>query len=157
MNFSTAVHARLSERGLRLPARMPKPAGLYVPWRLHNGIGFLAAQVPGYGAGTFPGRVGHELTLEQGRAAAVMAALNALGRINQALDGFDRLEGLLHIAGHVASSDAFWEQPEVLDGASELLNFVLAERAPHTRTAFPVPRLPKNISVELEITFAYSI
>jgi hypothetical protein len=51
--------------------------------------------------------------------------------------------------------DDFWEQPAVLDGASELLADVLGDRGRHSRTAFPVPRLPKNVSIELEITFAY--
>jgi enamine deaminase RidA (YjgF/YER057c/UK114 family) len=134
---------------------MPKPAGLYDVFRLRDGLGFLAAQVPGYGIGSLPGRVGYELSIDEGRAAAALAALNALGRLNEALGGFDRLEGLLHVAGHVASADEFWDQPEVLDGASELFNFALGARGRHTRTAFAVPRLPKNISVELEINFGY--
>ena len=155
MNFTNAVVARLAARGLSLPADLPKPAGAYEPFRLWRGTGYLAAQVPGYGPGSFPGRLGIELTLENGRAAAARAALNALGRLHQALIGFDRLEGLLHVAGHVASSDDFWDQPEVLDGASELLTYALGDRGLHSRTAFPVPRLPKNVSIELEITFAY--
>ena len=155
-SFTQEVLDRLAQRGLALPLQMPKPAGFYEAFRLRDGLGFLAAQVPGYGAGSLPGRVGHELTVDQGRSAAVLAALNALGRLNQALDGFDRLEGLLHVAGHVASADGFWDQPEVLDGASELFNFALAARGRHTRTAYAVPRLPKNISIELEINFGYS-
>ena len=156
MSFTQEVLARLAQRGLALPAEMPKPAGFYEAYRLQDGLGFLAAQVPGYGPGSLPGRVGHELTADQGRAAAAMAALNALGRLDEALDGFDRLQGLLHVAGHVASADMFWDQPEVLDGASELFNFALAARGRHTRTAFAVPRLPKNLSIELEISFGYA-
>jgi enamine deaminase RidA (YjgF/YER057c/UK114 family) len=156
MTFTEEVLARLAERGLALPTDLPKPAGNYVAFRLRDGLGFLAAQVPGYGPGSLPGRVGHELTLEEGRTAAAMAALNALGRLHEALGGFDRLDGLLHFAGHVASADDFWDQPEVLDGASELFVFALGERGKHTRTAFAVPRLPKNISIELEINFGYS-
>ena len=67
------------------------------------------------------------------------------------------LRGLLHGAGHVASVDDFWDQPEALDGASELLNDVLGERGVHTRTAFARPRLPKNISIELQISFPYAV
>jgi enamine deaminase RidA (YjgF/YER057c/UK114 family) len=155
MSFTQEVLARLAQRGLTLPPNMPKPAGLYDTYRLQDGLGFLAAQVPGYGADSLPGRVGHELGLREGRAAAALAALNALGRLHEALGGFDRLEGLLHVAGHVASADDFWDQPEVLDGASELFNFALGARGRHTRTAYAVPRLPKNISVELEINFGY--
>ena len=156
MSFTEDVIARLAQRGLALPADLPKPAGHYQAYRLREGLGFLAAQVPGYGPDSLLGRVGHELTPEQGRAAAVRAALNALGRLHEALDGFDRLDGLLHLAGHVASADDFVDQPEVLDGASELFAFALGERGMHTRTAFAVPRLPKNISIELELNFGYA-
>lgn len=155
MSFTDEVIARLAQRGLVLPADLPKPAGHYQAYRLREGLGFLAAQVPGYGAGSLPGRVGRELTPEEGRTAAARAALNALGRLHEALGGFERLDGLLHLAGHVASADDFWDQPEVLDGASELFAFALAERGRHTRTAFAVPRLPKNISIELELNFGY--
>jgi len=72
-----------------------------------NGTGYLAAQVPGYGPEGMTGRVGVELSVDQGRRAAERAALNALGRIHEALGGFDRLVGLLHVAGHVASADDF--------------------------------------------------
>ena len=155
MSFTKAVIERLSARGLAIPSDLPKPAGVYAPYRLWRGTGYLAAQVPGYGPGNFPGRVGAEPTLADGQAAAERAALNALGRLHEALSGFDRLEGLLHVAGHVASTDDFWDQPEVLDGASRLFAYALGDRGVHSRTAFPVPRLPKNVSIELEITFAY--
>jgi len=150
------VESRLAELGLVLPTELPPPAGAYEPFRLINGWGSLAAQVPGYGPDVPQGRVGAELTVEQGRLAARMCALNALARIDQALGGFDRLVGLLHVAGHVASSEDFLEQPGVLDGASELLAAALGERGQHTRTAYPAARLPKDIAIELETTFVYS-
>ncbi|WP_172672208.1 RidA family protein [Variovorax paradoxus] len=155
MSFTQEVVARLAQRGHRLPTDLPMPLGHYVPFRLRDGLGFLAGQVPGYGPGSLPGRVGQELSFDQGRTAAVMAALNALGRLHEALGGFDRLEGLLHVSGHVASSDGFWDQAEVLDGASELFTFALGERGVHTRAAFAAQRLPKNLSIELEISFGY--
>ncbi len=153
-SFTAEVEARLSAAGLALPGELPAPAGAYVPWRLHRGMGFLAAQVPG-GAGPL-GRVGAELDLDDGRAAARAAALNAVARIREALDGLDRLEGLLHVAGHVAAADGFLDAPAVLDGASELFALALGERGRHTRTAFLAPRLPLDVAVELEITFAYA-
>jgi hypothetical protein len=152
---SNKVEDRLAELGLTLPAELPPPAGAYEPFRLINGWGSLAAQVPGYGPGAPRGRVGAELTFEQGRLAARMCALNALGRLRQALGGFDRLVGLLHVAGHVASSDDFLDQPGILDGASELINAALGERGRHSRTAYGAGRLPKDIPIELEITFVY--
>jgi len=143
----------LAAAGLALPRDLPAPAGAYVPSRLHAGLGFLAAQTPGGAAG--PGRIGAELTPEEGRAAARAAGLNALGRIHEALGGFDRLEGLLHVAGHVAAADGFLDAPAVLDGASELFALALEERGRHTRTAYLAARLPLDVAIELEITFAY--
>ncbi|MEV7227193.1 RidA family protein [Polymorphospora sp. NPDC051019] len=155
MTFTEEALARLTELGLRLPTDPPPPAGAYLPYRLHNGMGFLAAQVSGSGPDALTGRVGAELSTRHGQQAARAAGLNALARLYQALDGFERLECLLHVAGHVASADTFWDQPMVLDGASLLFTDVLGERGGHTRTAFSHPRLPHNICVELEITFAY--
>jgi hypothetical protein len=93
--------------------------------------------------------------LTQGQEAAQRTALDALARIHQALDGFDRLVGLLHMAGHVCSAPDFFDQPEVLDGASRIFNHALGDRGQHTRTAYAPTQLPKRITIELEITFAY--
>jgi len=153
MAFVLDVEQRLTDLGLAVPGELPPPAGAYVPWRLHAGIGFLAAQVP---AADVPrGRVGTELSVDEGRTAAHSAALNAVGRIREALDGFERFAGLLHLAGHVASAESFLDQPTVLDGASELFVAAFGDAGRHTRTAFMAPRLPLDVSVELEITFAY--
>lgn len=152
--YTQGVLARLAELGLELPPNPPPPAGDYAPFRLHQGLGFLSAQTPGYD-GRFSGQVGDKLTLEQGRKAAELAALNAVARIYQALDGFERLEGLLHVAGHVASAPGFFDQPEVLDAASRVFNHCFGSRGQHSRTAYAPRQLPKEISIELEITFAY--
>lgn len=153
-SFTEEALLRLEELGLRLPLDLPSPAGSYAPYRLLKGMGFLAAQTPGYDR-RFQGQVGRDLTPEVGREAAQVAALNALGRIYQALGGFDRLVGLGHVAGHVCSAPGFYDQPEVLDGASHLFNTVLGDRGQHSRTAYAPIHLPKQISIELEITFVY--
>jgi hypothetical protein len=155
--YTDSVIHRLTELGLTLPQNPPPPAGDYAPYRLHAGIGFLAAQTSGYD-GKFVGLVGRNgLSLELGQAAAQIAALDALARIYQALAGFDRLEGLLHVAGHVASAADFFDQPEVLNGASRVFNYALGDRGQHSRTAYAPTHLPKNITIELEITFAYQV
>ena len=149
-----SVEDRLAALGLTLPADLSQPAGAYVPIRLVAGAGSLAAQVPG--PAHRRGSVGAELTVEEGRAAARSAALNAVARLKQGLEDLDRLLGLLHVAGHVASADGFLDQPLVLDAASELLTGVLGSRGRHTRTAFAPARLPLDVSIELEITFLYT-
>lgn len=152
--FTNGAIKRLEEFGLKLPNNPPQPAGDYVPYRLLNGVGYLAAQTSGYD-GTFQGQVGKHLTREQGYKVAERAALDALARIHQALGGFDRLIGLAHVAGHVCSAPDFFDQPEVLNGASRLFHHVLGERGQHSRTAYAPTQLPKHITIELEITFAY--
>jgi hypothetical protein len=155
MNSTEKIIRNLEKLGHNLPLHMPPPAGLYEPFRLNKGEGYLAAQVSGYDNPQMLGRVGLEVSVETGVKAAEKAALFALGRIHQALDGFDRLIGLLHVAGHVSSADSFIDQPLILDGASRLFLETLEDRGKHTRTAYHHTRLPKNIVVELEITFAY--
>ena len=153
LNYTQSVMKRISKLGHTLPVALP-PAGDYIPCRLHEGFGFLAAQTSGYD-GRFTGQVGNALTLEQGKKAAEVAALNALARIHQELGGFERLIGLLHVAGHVSSAPDFFDQPEVLDGASRIFNYALGKQGEHTRTAYAPMYLPKQITIELEITFAY--
>lgn len=154
MAFDRYVLERLLALGLELPVP-PPPAGAYEPYVLDRGVGWLSAQVPPKGHAFATGRVGAELTPEQGHEAARLAALNALARIHQALGGFDRLRTLLRVEGHVASVDTFRDQPRVVDGASELFLAVLGDRGRHARTAFAPPRLPWDVSIELAITFAY--
>ena len=150
-----AIVNRLKERGLSLPVPSA-PAGLYEPYRLDRGTGYLAAQMPSRdGHYVRLGRVGAELTVADGRDAAALAALSALARIREALGGFTRLRGLLRVDGFVASAEGFLEQPQVLDGASEIFLLALGDRGRHARTAFAPMRLPKNNSIELVVTFAY--
>jgi hypothetical protein len=154
-SFTAEVLARVAARGWLLPVP-PPPAGLYEPFRLDRGVGYLASQLPARdGKYVMPGRVGDELTPAEGREAAALAALTALARIRQALDGFGRLRGLLRVDGIVSSTDDFREQPGVLDGASEVFVVALGERGKHVRTALAVPRLPRNNSVSLSVVFAY--
>lgn len=154
-SFSESVLARLQSRALSLPTPTP-PAGRYEPYRLDRGVGYLAAQLPSRdGQYVLQGRLGAELSVDEGREAAQLSALSALARIHQALNGFDRLRALLRVDGFVASVEGFFDQPEVIDGASELFLFALGHRGRHARTAFAPPRLPKNNSIELVVTFAY--
>ena len=148
------VLTRLAERGLALPDA-PAPAGNYVPLRIHGEVGYLAGQFPMVdGKPAVTGRVGAERTLEEGRRAAEISALNVLAQIRSGLGGFERLVGLIRVEGHVASARDFDDQPGVLDGASELFLAVLGDRGIHARTAFSPFRLPWDLTVELVVTFA---
>ncbi len=140
--------------GIRLPDP-PPPAGDYQSVAIRNGLGFVSGQVPVRdGRLLFTGRVGVELTPQQGKAAAEIAALNVLAQIDRALPSWDQFGGLLRVEGFVASASGFTSQPEILDGASRLLVEVLGERGAHSRAAFSVEQLPLNAPVELVVTFA---
>lgn len=137
-----------------LPAP-PAPVGGYAPVVIRRGIGFVSGQFPiRDGALAFRGRVGLDLSLEQGRAACEIAALNVLAQIHAATGGFASLDGLLRLEGHVASADGFDAQPAILDAASHVLTDRLGDKGTHTRTAFAPRRLPLDAAVELCVTFA---
>lgn len=133
----------------------PAPAGGYAPVVIRRDIGFVSGQFPiRDGALAFKGRVGSELTPDEGRAACEIAALNVLAQIHEATNGFERLDGLLRLDGHVATADGFIDQPAILDAASAVFLDHLGERGEHSRTAFAPSRLPVDAPVELCATFA---
>lgn len=148
------IEQRLNELGLVLP-NPPRPAGNYQPWIIHDNLLVLSGQFPiENGRLRHQGRVGAELTEDQGREAARLAAVNVLAQMNAALGGFDRLVTLLRVEGHVAADSGWNNAPAVLDGASDLFASVLGERGRHTRTAFTPAQLPLNLAVELVVTAA---
>ena len=148
------VETKLAELGLMLPVA-PKPVGNYLAFVRTGSLLFLSGQLPiAEGALQYTGRVGAELTDKQGYAAARLAALNVLAQIHSALGGFDRLESLVRVEGHVAAAPGWHNAPSVLDGASDLFVAVLGQRGKHARVAFNPPTLPLNAAVELVVTVA---
>lgn len=150
-SFDDQVMHKLGEQNLDLPPPSP-PAGSYKPAVISGNLMFLSAQLPYLnGDVVYPGQVGKDLTPEEGYQAAKIAGLNSLARIRAELGSFDRLKQIVRVDGHVASAPGFFDQPQVLDGVSNLFNQVLGDRAGHARTAFGPAQLPKNISVELAV------
>ena len=148
------IEQRFRDLGIELPAP-PKPAGNYQPWIATGPLLFLSGQFPiENGQLRYTGQVGGERSEEDGYAAARLSALNVLAQIRSALGGFDRLQSLLRVEGHVASAPGWTNVPRALDGASDLFVSVLGERGRHTRTAFSPARLPLNLAVELVVTAA---
>lgn len=146
------IESRLHELGLTLPDP-PRPAGNYEPWVICDRWLYISAQVPiQNGQHRYTGRVGAELSVEEGRAAARFTALNVLAQIRDALGGFDRLERLVRVEGHVASVPGGLNTPHVLDAASDLFVAVLGDRGRHARTAFTPDYLPYNLTIELVVT-----
>ena len=142
---------RLRELGLTLPT-VAVPAGAYIPARRSGSLVFTAGQVP-FVDGSLPatGKVGAEVTPEQGYDLARICALNALAAVDD-LVGLDAVARVIRVVGYVASAEGFSGQPRVVNGASELLGRVFGDAGQHARSAVGVAELPMNAPVEVELT-----
>jgi enamine deaminase RidA (YjgF/YER057c/UK114 family) len=150
------VRAKLAELGLTLYGPHPphEPLDAVV---VHDGVARTSGQLPRIdGVLTCLGRLGDEVSVDQGREAAAVCALNALAVLETALGSLDRIARVLTVTGYVASSPDFHDQPTVVDGASRVLANVFGEAGRHTRSAIGVAALPRNGAVEIEVTVALS-
>jgi enamine deaminase RidA (YjgF/YER057c/UK114 family) len=150
------VRARLAELGLTLHGPHPPhdPLDAVV---VHDGIARTSGQLPRInGELTCLGRLGDTVSVEEGREAAAVCALNALAVLEAELGTLDRIERVLTVTGFVASAPDFHEQPAVVDGASKVLADVFGRAGRHTRSAIGVAALPRNGAVEIEVTVALS-
>jgi len=141
---------RLAELGLTLPGVVP-PVAAYVPAVRTGNLVYTSGQVPMIeGTLARSGKVGAEVTAEQGKELARVCALNALAAID-ALVGLDAVKRVVKVVGFVASAEGFTGQPGVINGASELLGAVFGESGRHARSAVGVYELPLGAPVEVEL------
>jgi len=145
------AETRLKELGLSIP-EIPPAAGAYVPAVRVGNLVFCSGQGP-YKDGKFPylGVVGSDLSLEEGYQAARIAALNCLAEICSIVGSIDNIVRVVQVRGFIASAPGFFDQPKVLNGASELLLDLFGESGRHARSALGTSVLPKNIPVEVEM------
>ncbi|OZI37409.1 hypothetical protein CAL29_03070 [Bordetella genomosp. 10] len=145
---------RLAELGLALPAVNP-PRGSYVPSVRAGDLLFIAGQAPRLdGVLKFAGKVGKDLTVEDGQQAARLCALNILGHLAAACnDDIGKVAAAVRLAGVVNCGEDFESHSKVLDGASELIAAVLGERGRHARIATGASSLPTGMAVEVEAVF----
>ena len=142
---------RLTELGITLPAP-PRPVATYIPAVLAGELLFLSGVIPFRdGNLVFEGKLGRELTVEQGAEAAGVALLNALAIIRQELGTLDRVRKIVRMTGHVASPHGFVQHPAVINGASDLLVRIFGEAGRHARVALGAAELPLNAPVEIEL------
>ena len=145
------LETRLRELGLELPA-VPQPAGAYVPAARAGGLIFTAGQLPfENGELRKTGKVGDAVSVEEAHAAARLCALNALAAAAAEAGGLDRIRSIIKVTGFVASASDFNLQPQVINGASELIGEVFGEAGLHARSAVGVAELPLDAPVEVEI------
>lgn len=145
------VEKRLVELGLVLPPP-PEPIAAYVPAVRTGSLVFVAAQVPKVKDKLlYTGKVGREVTLQQGYEAARACALNALAAVKAEAGSLDRIRRVVRVTGYVASAPGFVDQPRVVNGASELLVQLFGERGRHTRASVGVAELPMNSPVLVDM------
>ena len=143
--------ARFKELGLSLPP-LPPPAGAYVPAVKVGNLVFCSGQGPYKdGSQAFVGRVGDEVSLEQGYQAARIAGLNCLAEVCSVIGSLNNIKRIVQVRGFVNSDKSFHDQPKVINGASELLLEVFGEAGKHARCALGTDNLPFNMPVEVEM------
>ncbi|MEY2570777.1 MAG: hypothetical protein QOE63_1127 [Acidimicrobiaceae bacterium] len=145
---------RIAQLGIVLPPPTPphEPLDAVV---VHAGTARTSGQLPrADGALQAIGRLGDQLTVEEGTAAARLCALNALAVLEVALGSLDAIDRVLHVTGFVACVPDFDQQPAVIDGASQVLADVFGPAGRHTRSAIGVAALPRGAAVEIEVTVA---
>jgi len=149
------IEARLKELGLTLP-EPPQPVGSYLLAQQVGDLLFLSGTTCYIDGGMlYTGRVGAELTVEEGYAAAKQTALNLLSVIKATLGDLDLVEQIVKLNGYVNSAPDFDRQPSVINGASELLEKVYGLRGKHARTSIGVSDLPGHIPVEIELVVKF--
>ena len=151
--MTDAVTAKLAELGLVLP-QAAAPVAAYVPTVEAGGLLHVSGQLPFVDGHLMRGRLGEDVTIEQGQAAARACALMLLAQVKAALGGFERVERVVKLGAFIASTGTFTDQPKVANGASELMVAVFGEAGKHARSAVGVPVLPLGAAVEVDAIFA---
>ena len=145
------AEAKLEQLGLTLP-KPPQPVGAYLLAQRTGDLLFLSGTTCYLdGKLLYTGRVGNELSVEEGYAAAQQTMLNLLSVVKAELGDLDRVERIVKLNGYVNSAPDFDHQPAVINGASELLEKVFGQRGKHARTSIGVSDLPGHIPVEIEM------
>jgi enamine deaminase RidA (YjgF/YER057c/UK114 family) len=145
------IEERAEELGIHFP-KPPEPKASYIPAnRVGNFIYTSGMSSIQNGVRTYLGRVGEEVSVEDAYQSARLCAINGLAAVKEVIGSLDRIKRIVKVNGYVRSAPGFNEQHKVLNGASDLLEQLFAERGKHARTAIGVNELPFGISVEVEM------
>ncbi|HUX60113.1 MAG TPA: RidA family protein [Ignavibacteriaceae bacterium] len=145
------VENRIEDLGFELP-EAPKPLAAYIPALVVDKLVFTAGQLPmEKGKLNIVGKLGAEVSDEKGRIAAEICALNCLSVIKSVIDDLDRIERVVKLTVFVNSATGFTGQPNIANGASELIGKIFGDKGKHVRSAVGVNELPLNSPVEIEM------
>ena len=147
------IDAKLAEMGLALP-QAAAPVAAYVPVVITGGLAHVSGQLPFIDGKLVTGRLGEDVSLEDGTAAARACGLMILAQLKAALGSLDRVERVVKLGAFISSTSSFTDQPKVANGASELMAALFGEAGKHARSAVGVPVLPLGAAVEVDAIIA---
>jgi enamine deaminase RidA (YjgF/YER057c/UK114 family) len=150
MEGNMSAESRLRELGIELPPPF-EPAGSYVAARRSGSTLYVSGQGPAGPNGLVTGKVGRDLTLEEGAAAARLVGLNLLAVLRAELGSLDRVRAILKLLGMVNCAPGFNDTPSVINGCSDVLVEVFGDAGRHARSAVGMAELPFDIAVEVEL------
>jgi enamine deaminase RidA (YjgF/YER057c/UK114 family) len=154
--MSGAFDKKLEELGIELPVPAA-PIANYVPFVRSGRLLFVSGQIClADGALVAAGKLGAQVTVEQGQAAARACAVNLLAQVKAALGDLDKVVRVVRLGGFINSAPDFLDGPKVMNGASDLMVAVFGERGRHARTTVGVAALPSDAAIEVEGTFEVS-
>ena len=148
------ISEKLKKLNIELP-NAPVPVGSYVAYKIVGKILYISGQLPIDNTGkVIKGKIGKDLTLEDGQNAAKLCVINILAQAQKALSGdLNKVKNCIKITGYVNSTDDFVDQPKILNTASETLAAIFGEAGKHTRVAVSANSLPLGIAVEIDAIF----
>jgi enamine deaminase RidA (YjgF/YER057c/UK114 family) len=148
------IDTKLAELGITLPVPMA-PVANYVPYVITGDLVFVSGQVPAAdGKVAFAGKVGENVSAEDGKAAARLCLINVIAHLKAACGGdLDRVRQVVRLGGFIAAPGHFTQHAQVMNGASDLAVAVFGEAGRHARTTIGVPSLPLDAAVEVEGVF----
>lgn len=147
------IEARLADLGIVLP-EAAAPVASYVAVVVENNVAYVSGQLPFIDGELATGRLGEDVSLEEGQAAARACGLMILAQLKGALIPLDRVKRIVKLGGFVSSTADFTDQPKVINGASDLMFEVFGEHGRHSRAAVGVPVLPLGAAVEVDAIIA---
>ena len=148
------ISDNLKKLNINLP-NAPDPVGAYVAYKIIGNLLFISGQLPiGMDGTIIKGKVGKNLTLEDGQKASKLCALNIMSQAKKAMNGdLNKIKNCIKITGFVNSTDDFTDQPKVINPASEILSAVFEKKGKHTRAAISANSLPLGAAVEIDAIF----
>ena len=148
------VSEKLKQLNIELP-KAPAPVGAYVAFKKIGNLLYISGQLPiGPDGKITKGKIGKNLTLEDGQKASRLCVINILAQASKAMNGdLDKIKNCIKITGFVNSTDDFFDQPKVINPASETLSSVFEDKGKHTRAAISTNSLPLGAAVEIDAIF----